>query len=125
MSLFRQDALLLVAEYAEERNLLDKKGFKWCKGYLQKHQSGNSNLTKKKQRPQYQYGVELPSSVKHALQLDEQNGNQLWKEAMDKELLAMEEWGVFEPVEDTEALEQTHKKIILLWMFAVLSLIHI
>ena len=36
-------------------------------------------------------------SVKHAKVLDEQNGNQLWKEAMDKELCAMDEWvGVLE-----------------------------
>jgi len=36
-------------------------------------------------------------SAKHAKVLDEQNGNQLWKEAMDKELCAMDEWvGVLE-----------------------------
>jgi len=66
-----------------------------------------------------QYGVEVPNSVRHARELDEQNGNQLWKQAMEQELAAMEEWGVFEPAESEEELTHTHKKIIVLWTFAV------
>ena len=38
---------------------------------------------------QYKYGVELLRSHKHALQLDEQNGNKLWQTAINKKINEM------------------------------------
>ena len=35
---------------------------------------------------QYKYGVELPRSYKHALQLDDQNSNKLWETAINTEI---------------------------------------
>ena len=35
---------------------------------------------------QYKYGVELPRSYKHALQLDEQNGNKSRQAAINKKI---------------------------------------
>ena len=34
----------------------------------------------------YKFGVEVPRSPKHALELDKQEGNHMWEEAMKKEL---------------------------------------
>ena len=66
-----------------------------------------------------QYGVEFPNSFCHSRELEEQNGYQLWSQAMEQELEAMEEWGVFEPHNNEETLATSHKKIIVLWAFAV------
>ena len=57
-----------------------------------------------------QYGVEVPNSVRHVRELEEQNGNQFWQQAMEEELAAMEEWGVFEPAESEEELAMTHQQ---------------
>jgi hypothetical protein len=36
--------------------------------------------------PKFKFGVEVPYSISHALRLDTQNGNNFWREAIDKEL---------------------------------------
>ena len=53
--------------------------------------------TSKAMRPKYnlKFGVEIPKSVKHALELDRKNGNNLWKEAMEKELAQLDQFKVF------------------------------
>ena len=43
-----------------------------------------------------QYGVEVPRNVKHALQLDAENGNTLWQDAMAKEIKALDDLECFE-----------------------------
>ena len=48
--------------------------------------------TSKAMGPKYKFGVEIPKSVKHALELDCKNGNNLWKEAMEKELAQLDQF---------------------------------
>ena len=55
--------------------------------------------------PKYKFGVEIPRSVKHALELDRWNGNNLWKEALLKELAQLDEFQVFRPVKPGESLD--------------------
>ena len=38
---------------------------------------------------QYKYGVELPRSAKHALEIDKRNGNNKWAKAIRKEIMQM------------------------------------
>jgi hypothetical protein len=45
--------------------------------------------------PKYMFGIEVPRSIPHAFQLDQLNGDQLWKEAMGKELQQIEEYRIF------------------------------
>eukprot|EP00957_Ditylum_brightwellii_P181572 13830723-Ditylum_brightwellii.AAC.1 len=44
----------------------------------------------------YKYGVEVPRNVKHALELDKQNGNTMWQDAMALEVDALQEMECFE-----------------------------
>ena len=55
--------------------------------------------------PKYKFGVEVPRSVKHALQLDRKNGNNLCKEASLKELAQLDEFQVFRALKPGESLE--------------------
>jgi len=34
----------------------------------------------------HKYGIELPTSVKHAIEIDCKNGNTLWQDALSKEM---------------------------------------
>jgi hypothetical protein len=45
--------------------------------------------------PRFQYGYEIPQNYNHALQLDEKNGNSLWKDAIDLELQQIMEYQTF------------------------------
>ena len=38
------------------------------------------------ERPLTKYGIELPTSIKHALEIDKKNGNHFWRDAIDKEM---------------------------------------
>ena len=56
--------------------------------------------------PQYKFGVELPKSVKHALWLDKKNGNNLWREAIEKELGQINDYNTFRaPAEGEDLME--------------------
>ncbi len=38
------------------------------------------------QKTSHKYGIELLTSVKHAIEIDQKNGNTLWKDALSKEM---------------------------------------
>ena len=50
--------------------------------------------TAKARGPKYKFGVEIPKYVKHALDFDWKNGNNLWKEAIEKELAQLDQFKV-------------------------------
>ena len=79
--------------YASKQKLLYKKGFcKWIIPHLETdkdlavmiHNYCVSTMTH-----QYKYGVELPWSAKHALEIDKRNGNNKWAKAIRKEIMQM------------------------------------
>ena len=61
--------------------------------------------TSKAMGPKYKFGVEIPKSVKHALELDCKNGNNLWKEAMEKELAQLDQFKVLRLQKPGESLD--------------------
>ena len=69
--------------YARKNNLGNVKGWRWTKKYepFCNHYTRKVRAfrTTRSFGQKYQFGVEVPRSVKHALELDKQNGNDLWK----------------------------------------------
>ena len=51
-------------------------------------------LKASRDEPRFKFGIEVPTSVQHALKLDQVN-NHLWQEAIDKELAQMNEYKTF------------------------------
>ena len=43
----------------------------------------------------FMFGVEIPKNIKHALELEKENGNNLWKESIEKELEMINEFQTF------------------------------
>jgi hypothetical protein len=43
----------------------------------------------------YKFGVQIPTSITHALRLDKLNGNNLWQEAIQKEMGQLKEYQMF------------------------------
>ena len=59
--------------------------------------------------PKYKFGIEVPRSVKHALEIDARNGNTLWRDAIMTELNQLDDFKVFRNVKPGETLEGFQK----------------
>jgi hypothetical protein len=67
---------------------------------------------------QYMFGVEIPKSVKHALELDKANGNNLWRESINKELEQINDFQTFRRLKKGEHLSATYQRIPYFIVFA-------
>ncbi len=76
-----------VTEYVTARNIADKPAFAWWVPYvLRKRDVIVSAVTTRVWKTSHKYGIELPTSVKHAIKIDQKNVNSLWQDALSKEM---------------------------------------
>ena len=76
-----------VAEYARARGIDKEHAFKWWVPHtLKKRQVILAALKKRIRKTTHKYGIEIPTRVEHAFELDRKNGNNLWKEALEMEM---------------------------------------
>ena len=94
--------LLTLACYAKDRNLLNKKGWKWAKhidttsrSYVRLAKVFKTQARKTRSR-QYKFGYALPFNVKDAYALDKANGNSKWADAIAKELAELQLYDSFQ-----------------------------
>ncbi len=85
--------------YASEHRLLEDPEWAWTQSFVANPDQLQRMVavfkTTKSFAPKYKFGVEVPRSPKHALELDTKEGNHLWEEAMKKELDQINEYGTF------------------------------
>lgn len=75
------------AEFAKARGIDDEAAFAyWVPYTLRKRDIIISVVKSRARKTSHKYGVELPTSVEHAYELDEKNGNTLWRDAIKKEM---------------------------------------
>ena len=77
-----------VAEYAMSRNLENYPAFAWwVPTVLKRREKIISKLkTLRRAHKNIKFGIEIPTSLKQARELDKSNGNSLWENAINKEL---------------------------------------
>ena len=117
------DDPFVAVQYAYKRGLEKNPAFKWT----QKYARDENKLNEARERfvrtatkaPKYKFGVEVPRSIKHALQLDKLNGNNLWKEAIEKELSQINEYKTFKSVKDGVRIPSDYKRIPYHFVFDV------
>ena len=87
------------AEFAKARSIADKPAFAWWVPYtLRKRDIILSKISARIRKTTHKYGIEIPTSVEHAYDIDRANSNTLWKDAL---ALEMTEVGVaFEVLEE-------------------------
>ena len=84
---FNQSFPLETAEFAVSRRIENEPAFKWWVPYTLRRQDRIiACVNKRVSRTTHKHGVELPTSVAHAKKLDENNGNTLWMDAINKEM---------------------------------------
>ena len=92
-----------VAAYAREHNLVGTPG--WSRPALRAYVKNSKVLQRRvnqaklhsfRHKPVYMFGVLVPRNYDQAIQLDKENGNNLWQEAVNKELAQIDEYDTFE-----------------------------
>ena len=87
LSLIKSSNPIELAEYAVSNKLSDEPAFKWWVGQTLRKRNKLINKFKTKRTPKkIKFGIEVPSTVEEALQLDLENGDKLWQEAISKEM---------------------------------------
>ena len=70
-----------------ERGISDEPAFFWWVPYaLKKRDAIISAINTRVRKVTHKYGIEVPTEVEHAKELDMQNGNTMWMDAMAKEM---------------------------------------
>ena len=75
------------AEYAVASKIGDDPAFKWwVSKTLKKWQAIVAKVKSQYWRTMHKFGVQLPHSVEEAYKIDEQNRNDYWRKAIEKEM---------------------------------------
>jgi hypothetical protein len=84
----RSDNPLPIIEYSMKNDLWKhSKLWKWTKLFdVESLEDLRGFLAKYENAPKYIFGVQIPTSIAHALRLDKLNGNNLWQEAIQNEM---------------------------------------
>jgi hypothetical protein len=87
------------AEFAKARSIADEPAFAWWVPYtLRKRDIILSKIKARIRQTTHKYGIEIPTSLTHAEEIDRRNSNTFWRDALAKE---MTEVGVaFEVLEE-------------------------
>jgi hypothetical protein len=75
-----------VAEFAISRNIHKLPAFRWwVTKALRKRDRIIKKMKSRIRKPRMKFGIEIPTTVAQALELDRRNGNTYWRDAIDKE----------------------------------------
>ena len=76
-----------VAEYASARKIDNEVAFNWWVPYvLKKREAIISQVTSRIRKTSHKYGIEVPTSLKHAAEIDSRNKNTFWRDAIAMEM---------------------------------------
>ena len=76
-----------LAEYAVQNKIEDEPAFAWWVSYTIKKKSRIiSKIKSKYWQKTHKYGIRLPKTVAEAIEIDNENGNQLWWKALMEEM---------------------------------------
>ena len=110
-NIIKKDNPILVAKYIREHVIeISRREFygKWAHRILKQNKivqrrtmGNNQHIVSRNQRNDNiinheKYGIQIPKTVQQAFQLDMENGNQLWNQAIKKEMEALHNAGVWE-----------------------------
>ena len=81
-----------LAEYSINAGISDEPAFAWWVPYtIKKRVSIIAKVKSKYWQRTHKYGIRVPKSVEEALRIDEENGNHLWREAIEEEMKKIKE----------------------------------
>ena len=76
-----------IAEYAQSKGIAEEPAFAWWTPYvLRRWDRIIASVNKQYHKRTHKFGIEIPRTVERALQIDKENGNNLWRDAIAKEM---------------------------------------
>ena len=79
-----------VAEYAVAQGVDNEPAFAWWVPHvLKKRDRIIAAVNSRYHRQTHKFGVEVPKTIRRALEIDKENGNTLWQDAIEKEMRAV------------------------------------
>ena len=74
-------------EFAKSRGIDDEPAFAWWVPHtLKKRDAIISAMKGRLRKTTHTYGIEMPTSVDHAMEINRKNGNTMWKDALALEM---------------------------------------
>ena len=124
LEVIKKDDPVTLAHYALENELLEQSMWKWAKRYVKnakklERMTRQVRMNKKRTGKgiKYKFGVRIPRSIHEAYVLDQENGNNLWREAIQKEVkLLTEIYPSFKVPEDPSEITEDYQRIPILWV---------
>ncbi len=87
LKILKESNPVQAAEYITARNISEEPAFAWLVPYvLRKRDVIVSAVNSRVRKTSCKYGIELPTSIKHAIEINCTNGNTLWQDSLSKEM---------------------------------------
>jgi hypothetical protein len=107
------DPFLLI-RYGRQHNLLKEQGWEWFQLYLDFDEEFGHMVCAYQvatDKRKIKFGVEVPTSVKHAMELDQGEESSQWKDAWTTEVQQLLDIETFEVLEDNQPIPKGYKRI--------------
>jgi hypothetical protein len=110
LAIMKESHPLETADFAVSRNINDEPAFAWWTPFILRKRDRviSGMIARVKKVLKHKYGVELPTTVQEAFDLDKKNGNTLWRDALNKEMENLKV--AFDILEKGEAPPPGYKK---------------
>ena len=87
LKILKESNPVQVAEYVTARDIAEEPAFAWWVPYvLRKRDVIVSAVNTRVRKSSHKYGIDLPTSVRHAIDIDRKNGDTLWQDALLKRM---------------------------------------
>lgn len=99
VSFIKSIDVLSLVKYARDHHLLNRRGWRWCKkinpddiSKFEKHlrfltNSSSCRRAFRSKKRSWKFGYQIPTSIKDAYLLDDENGNTKWADAIHKQII--------------------------------------
>ena len=126
MKIMKEDDPITLAKYAEDKDLLNKSMWKWAKRYILLQKTSQARIhqiymmKKSKSVPKYKFGERVPRTIEEAYQIDKENGNSGWADAIAKEITCLKDkYNCFKILPNGTRVPKGYQIIKLLWTFDI------
>ena len=109
---------LELAEYAQSHDLLSEPAFAWWVPHvLKKRKNIISSVKARMKKRTNKYGIQIPTTIMEAYELDRINGNDFWRKAIEREMNNVK--AAFKYLDSSEAIPVGYGKMTLHMIFDV------
>jgi hypothetical protein len=116
-----------IISFVRKNNLLDKMPFfyltQYCRANTAVYIAWIHKVSTSPAGIKYKFGIQVPKGIKNAIDLDKNNGNQLWQEAIKTQLKQLTDYQTFIVLYSGEDIPTGHQKFLIIWFLKMSNMI--